>query len=541
MHQLLIVDDQIDLADDLAHMLPWHEVGIAKVYKAYSAQEALEIVQAQPIDIVITDIRMPGMTGLELIERIRSSWKNIKCILLSGYSDFEYAQTALQHQANNYLLKPADDEQLLEAVRKAAREIEEQWGNISSKEKALASLKAHLPVLRNHLLQDLLNNRKYTEEAISEQLALLEIPFKVGMSVLMLFLRMEGQFYQYDSSDTALMEFAVTNMANEIFADDFHLWSTKDPHDYLVFLIQPKEGKELGKHISTDEIERKISQLQHYVKLYLKGTISAFLHQEGRFPVDLGVMYDTALHHFLQRIGGDRELLITYSGDENRGKANSIRQLYEPPLLTHLLEAGQWEMAAAKLNSIFDELEQHWGESHEHILETYFTIISMFSHSVHKNKRWLVDIMEDKFDHLVNGIHFHTVQQLREWTFHILRRYEEEMASKQINTRKDLVKQVQEYVSSHLEQASLQTIASHVYLNPSYLSKVYKMETGEGISEFIFRLKMERAEYLLQSTNDKIYEIAQRLGYQKTSYFIKVFKDKYGLTPQEYRDKTSSD
>ncbi len=108
------------------------------------------------------------------------------------------------------------------------------------------------------------------------------------------------------------------------------------------------------------------------------------------------------------------------------------------------------------------------------------------------------------------------------------------------DTRRDLIRKVQAYVTDHLQDARLQTIASHVYLNPSYLSKIYKSETGEGLSEFIFRMRMERAAICCRSSNLKVYEVAQQLGYQKTSYFIKLFRDKYGCTPQEFKEKAGN-
>lgn len=126
MYRLLIVDDQPDLVDDLAETLPWRELGIEAVYRAYSAHEALDIVRTNPVDVVVTDIRMPGMSGLDLMREIRRSWKNIRCILLSGYSDFEYARSGIRHQADDYLLKPVEDDQLLEAVRRALRQLDEQ-------------------------------------------------------------------------------------------------------------------------------------------------------------------------------------------------------------------------------------------------------------------------------------------------------------------------------------------------------------------------------------------------------------------------------
>lgn len=537
MYQLLIVDDQPDLVEDLACNLPWQTVGIDSVYQAHSGAGALEIMNATPIDIVITDIHMPGLSGLDLIEQIRAAWSNVKCILLSGYNDFEYAKKALQHQANDYLLKPAEDEELLQAVKKAVLQLEEHWKAISSHQSALTSLKDNLPILRNHLLLSLLQGQAYGEETLAEKLDMLDLSFKLHSPYCLMLLRMEDYFYEQTDRDSSLLEYAVCNIAEEIFSDEYKLWYTKDEHGYFVFAIMSKTDNRPDQASLLHLIEQKAAQLQHYVQLYLKGTISLVLTKQDSFPNEMRETYDFSLINFRQRIGSERGFLLTLTEEPQHGEANSLSHLYNPPLLIHLLEAGQWETIDEKLKLVFEELEQKWGESHEHILETYFMVVSSLSFSIHKNKLWMADIMGAEFNQLLSGPHFHTIKQLQTWTASVLEAYRSHMSSRVQHSRSSTVQKVQEYVSSHLEEASLQTIASHVFLNPSYLSKIYKLETGEGISEYISRLKMETAAHMLRSTSEKIYEIAAKVGYLKTSYFIKVFKDRYGITPQEFRDR----
>lgn len=537
MYQLLIVDDQPDLVEDLASNLPWSSVGIDSVYLAHSGREALDIMQATPIDIVITDIHMPGLSGLDLIEQIKASWSNVKCILLSGYNDFEYAQKALQFQASDYLLKPAEDEELLQAVRKAASQLEEHWKEVSSHQSALTSLKENVPILRNHLLLSLLKGQAYSDEKLIEKLDILNLAFHPKEPYCMMLMRMEDYFYEQSERDSSLLEYAVCNIAEEIFTEEYRLWHTKDEHGYFVFLIMCKENQRQEQASMLHLIEQKAAQLQHYVKLYLKGTVSLVITKQDVFPLELRETYDFSLINFRQRIGSERGFLLTLTEESQQGEANSLSHLYNPPLLIHLLEAGQWDVIEEKLNLAFEELELKWGESHEHILETYFMIASSLSFSIHKNKLWMSDIMGSEFNQLLSGPHFHTIKQLRTWTSGILDNYRSHMTSKVQHSRSSTIQKVQEYVSSHLEDASLQSIASHVFLNPSYLSKIYKLETGEGISDYLSRLKMETAAHMLRTTTDKIYEIAAKVGYLKTSYFIKVFKDRYGITPQEFRDR----
>ncbi|WP_028611870.1 response regulator transcription factor [Paenibacillus harenae] len=537
MYQLLIVDDQPDLVEDLASMLPWESVGVASVYRANSGQEALEIMNVTPVDIVITDIRMPGLSGLDLIEQIRASWNHVKCILLSGYNDFEYAKRALQHQASDYLLKPAEDEELLNAVSKAVSELEDRWQEVTSHQSALSSLRSNLPILRSHLLLELLKSRATGLAELKERLQMLELPFTAPSGCCLMLLRPEDYFDEQNEKDSSLLEYAICNIAEEIFSDEYSLWYTKDEYGYLVFLLTRKKDALSAEPMNIHQIERKTAQLQHCVKLYLKGTVSLVLSKQAAFPDDVQGTYELSLSSFRQRIGSERGFQLTLAEDAEQGEANSLSRLYHPPLLIHLLEAGQWDAIDEKLNLAFEELEQKWGDSHEHILETYFMIVSSLSFSIHKNKLWMAELMGAEYNQLLNGPHFHTVKQLRSWTTSVLQAYREHMSGKVQDSRSNLVQKVQEYASGHLEDASLQSIAEHVFLNPSYLSKIYKLETGEGISDYLSRLKMAKAAHMLRSTPDKIYEIAAKVGYMKTSYFIKVFKDRYGMTPQEFRDR----
>jgi two-component system response regulator YesN len=533
MYQLLIVDDQPDLVEDLATMLPWDSIGIGAVFQAGSGAEALGIMKETPIDIVISDIRMPGISGLDLIETIRAQWSHVRCILLSGYNDFEYAQRALKSQASDYLLKPVEDEELLNAVQAAIASLQTRWMEVSSHQSAVATLKDNLPIVRSHLLGALLKGQRHAEAEWKKKLAMLELGLAPESSMCMMLLRMEDYFVGQKESDGSLFQYAIANMAEEIFADGFKLWHMKDDYGYCVFLILPKVE---GEGLDLPAIEQKMTHLQHCVKLYLKGTVSLAASRETRFPRDIAGTYESLLSSFRQRIGGERDFFYTLGEDQESSEASSLSQLYQPPLLHHLLEAGQWNAAEEKLGAIFAELAQKWGESHEHILETYYSIVSSLSYSIHKNKLWMADIMGPDFNQLLSGPHFHTIHQLEAWTTEVVGAYRLNVSGRAQDSRSGVIQKVQEYASSHLDSASLSTIAEHVYLNPSYLSKVYKLETGEGISDYLSRLKMEKAAHMLRTSQEKIYEIAAMVGYQKTSYFIKVFKENYGVTPQEFRD-----
>lgn len=241
MHQLLIIDDQTALADDLADMLPWHEIGVDIVHKAYSGREALELLYEHSIDVVVTDIRMPGMSGLELIAEIKRNWKHIKCILLTGFADFEYTKQALKLRSSDYLLKPVEDAELMDAVRKALDELEREWQEIISIQKINYTLREQLPKLREYLLRDLITGKQDSSMGpLSKKLKMYEVPITRGASYSMMLLRIDTTEGSYDQSDETLIEYALTNIAAELFGTRMVLWHCTDMHGFIVCLLSDK-------------------------------------------------------------------------------------------------------------------------------------------------------------------------------------------------------------------------------------------------------------------------------------------------------------
>ncbi|WP_435171349.1 response regulator transcription factor [Paenibacillus glycanilyticus] len=534
---LLLVDDEESVVNALAIRIPWEELGISNVYKCYSGNEAWELFQSTPIDLVISDIRMPGIDGLELIRRIRSIKARSKCILLTGFAEFDYAKEALKAQVLEYLLKPVSDEELMAAVKRLIAQLQEEWQEISSMQRASYTLRQHLPLLRSNLLNDLLYGKNITSE-LSDKLQLLDIPYRFGDRFSMLMIRMEGNLLNYSKESMHLFEYAVCNMIEEIMDNEFDLWHGKDHHEYLTILLKPKNTGDPGKlHLSTERIvELKAEELQHNVEHYLKGNISILLSTWAEFPQEVPEIYESMLHEMRKLIRGKFGIFKTINTSPEMIRIQSLRSLYEPPLLTHLIEAGRFEDASFKLSAIVSELFGSWGNSIEHINEVYYFLLSSFYYLSHKSGKQIADVIgEPSLELDMNARR--SPDQFCRWAEGLLHLFQREMENEKLTTNTSIINRVQQFVEERLaDDVSLQAIAEHVYLNPGYLSKLYKLETGENISDYLYRLRMDKSAYYLKNTHLKIQEICERIGYQNTSYFIKMFKKHYHVTPQDYRN-----
>ncbi|EFM11115.1 two component transcriptional regulator, AraC family [Paenibacillus curdlanolyticus YK9] len=534
MQQLLIVDDEQHWVDSLAETIDWRSVGIGGVFKACSGFEALDMLQEHAIDIVITDIRMPEMDGLALIERIQVEWPNIKCIILTGHADFDYAKTALQHKVSNYLLKPAEDEELLAAVSRLVQELQQEIEQFTSNSNALRTLQQNLALIKSNLLQELISVKAYPLDKWAEKKTLLGLPFHVDEPYALLLLRIEDE--HAPSPSDSLIQYAVCNIAEEVFSRYFHIWHSTDQYGYLVFLIQCNHADSDSSNHNY-QLEHSAARLQHNVKVFLHRQVSILFSQWHPFPYGISQTYENVVSAFRQKVGDDREFFMQVPDQVAKNDMQAITSLYEPPTLAHLLDLGRWGDVEDKLTLIFKELSQPKYESQEHLLEAFFHFSSVFIFFAHKNNRNLSTLIGGEFYQL-EGQTIRSIRQLEIWAHQIIRLLQNDFIKDMKLTRLETVVKVQQYLEHNLEgDVSLQTIADHVFLHPSHLSKIYKLETGEGLSQYLFRLRMEKAAFILNQHHLKIYEVGEKVGLPNTPYFIKLFKKHFGVTPQDYRDR----
>lgn len=231
--------------------------------------------------------------------------------------------------------------------------------------------------------------------------------------------------------------------------------------------------------------ERTATQLQSAVIHYLKGRISILISAWGTFPNELPALYNRTVAAFRKWVGNEQELFMRVDDELTEPQIHTLEQLYEPPTLIHLLEAGRWSNTSDKLYQIFEELQAKWPGSEEHLLEVFFTVSSAFTYIAHKNRRLLFELIGDDYDKLLESNPFRSVNQLRDWSYRILERLQSDTDKETKDSRGALILDIQDFIDRNLsEDISLQAIANRVHMHPVYISKIYKLETGENLSDY---------------------------------------------------------
>ncbi|WP_169834322.1 response regulator [Paenibacillus donghaensis] len=537
MLQLLLVDDEEYVVDDLEISFPWSSYGIEKVHKAYSGTEALQIVNDHPIDILISDIAMPGMSGLELIRRIREQNRVMKCILLTGYAEFSYAQEAIKQEVSDYLIKPLDRSKLGQCLEIMIQAMKQQLEQTISHENALRTFLEHLPLLKDKLLNELIQGKAYAPALLAGMLDKYALPFKQQDEIFFVLIRLEAHFTRYGRDSLLLFEYAVTNIACELFGDSFASWYCRDSYDYLVFALKPSQPPEAADaQTGTEQILAKLThlslQLHHNVNEYLKGGISVILTGSSYFSQGIPLLYQQAVTALRKQIGQEQGYFLALPKQPEAAAVQSLSILYEPPTFLHLLETGQWEGYKERLMRTQQSLESLPEITEEHLDELTSLLLSSFHYIAHKNNSLLSELVGRE---LIHRPAFRSLSQIIEWAVLLADTLRSKLDRESNCQKQELIQEIQSFVSGDLAAASLQSVAEHVSLHPVYVSKLFKQHSGHSLSEYILRVKMEQAAYMLQHSQDKIYEISEKLGYSNSQYFIRVFKEQNRMTPQEYR------
>ncbi|WP_245954333.1 response regulator transcription factor [Paenibacillus flagellatus] len=550
---MIVVDDEPIIVDGLYELFQDVADVELTLYKAYSAVEALEIVRRTKMDIVITDIEMPELSGLELQKRIAAQWPACRIIFLTGYSDFSYAHNAVRHGAADFILKTEGDEKIVDAFYKAVRSITMELDAEKLLEKAKRQMRMALPALQTQYLLHLVEGDVPEKDRIrAQRFTELGIGLSPDAPVLLVLGRVDDWHADMSGTDKALLLYGVHNIAEEYLSRCRLAFAAYSVNKFAVF-VQPGEteagqgdGEERdGGSALSMFVGGMLDNIQSSCKSYLKVTVSLAV---GREPVEWAAAGRQwlELERLLGRgLGLGREALLTEGRETPADERMAVdtateRKLYR--LLKRIdraeaaLENGQREAFVQWFDDVMEAVDRET-PFNPFQTEAYYAVAQLLLKSINRTGIRPEPWTPDDLDRLMN-VRFHA--GWREAAAN-LRRTAELLFEKKQRDRSDrsdeLVVKINRFIHDHLdEELSLNRLSEKVYMNPSYLSRLYKQLTGVGLSEFISGARMEKAKELLRSSRHKIQDICKMTGFDTPAYFTRLFKKHTGLTPQEYRE-----
>ncbi|WP_298786856.1 response regulator [uncultured Marinococcus sp.] len=504
--KILIVDDEPMICEGLSQTIDWESIGVKVEGVAYDGMEALDILNEQTIDIVLTDITMPNMDGLALTEELTALHPGVEVIMFSGYDEFEYARQALRLGVNDFLLKPINIEELLTIVKRLQHK-KHYAGNDHNDPGEKLKIAVQKQLFRHHVTAE--EMIQWEEQYKSCYVVVAEIKgYAQGKEKM----EKEGQKEQ-------LMQMIEENLARwtKQFA---RVWRHENEWIYICC------GDDSDSSIKKERITKLQKQIEE------KGiNVHAAVSASGPFQ-DIRVLYKQA-DTFITSIRGTSKSAISGPDEKIQEPSLPAAKAFQDQLAVFIME-GRTGEAKELVQEVFDELiEKDTGvEPAFRMMRELEVIIKnkVFSHIRERT----FDINEFKLQQDVDTRIYNTAEDIQSFFMEDMLR----MAGALSNRKETnwIIDQVLSYMK-HNYQHDLQakTIAEDHFITPNYFSILFKQETGLSFSDYLNTLRIEKASELLVTTSNRVFEIAEYVGYSEYKYFVKVFKKYKGTTPTQYR------
>ncbi|MCL6458654.1 MAG: response regulator [Gorillibacterium sp.] len=532
MLKLIIADDELPVREAFSQLIDWESNGIELCAIAANGAEAFERIEQYKPELLLTDIKMPIMDGLQLIEKIHAYGYSAIPILLSGYNDFHLVQKALKLGAFDYILKPCHPVEVLRTILQA----KESAIAINDKKKETDlwenQWRQNVPLAKTQQLVEWIHHAESPWEKRMEKVQWLDIRLsETFLNVAIIRLDMKkNEIYNHTSHDRQLVRYAALNIAKETmqgFSEYYEAF--RDKEEMIV----------IWHETSTDQqvIRSKLERLMGNIRDYLKITATIGCSDNTESVHTLNKAYEKARQALDLSFFQGQGCIYSYSGsNEAEAQSDNVEQLTRLEELEGLffdkLKVGQY-------SEVIDCLDQWFSEFKGILLpnrsEFHMQTISLMSRLLQEAKEPSTD--EEGYDELVRladkMLWAETVDELFVVTTQIIQKLvENRNIHKTVHrTVSRAVEIIKERYASNL---TLKAVAEEAYLSPSYLSTLFKQEMGIKYIDYLHQYRIEVAKQLLKDGKQKVSTVAMEVGYFDEAHFIHTFKKWTGVSPAAY-------
>lgn len=533
MIKVLIADDEPEFRQYLADLTDWDALGFQICGQARNGMEALEMAASHAPDIALLDINMPVLDGLAVAEQLKSANEHMRIALVTGYGEFEYARKAIKLGVEDYVLKPFNKDELLGAMLKFK-------AMINKLREEAAQAKDELHFTRERWLNALLTEEFDAQEPdfvrFFEQRGIQagSGPFVVATVEIDNMYQLWGK-----SKDIALWKFAVANVLTEIVGAGGPLLVFNGPEGRIV-AIHCGQGPEVEvEEEAADGAEQEdYRKVCDYVKKYFRFTVTVGLSRTvARLPDIRGAYSETviALQNKLSFGSGG---IIRYEALNESGRGTGFNSMkWNEELLSALRrnDAAEAEAALARIAA-------HIGTNKLPFDFAYAILMSVVSLGLSHITEMGGDVEQ------VLGANFRPYQQLRKmtsleesfvWLGQIFGKTIDYHRSQRVSRPLQIARDVKEHIEGRYADGdlSVENIARHFHLDASYIRRVFVKEFGLNVAEYLTQVRMNQAKLLLETTEMKLQEVSERVGYGDAGYFSKAFKKHFGMLPSECKGR----
>ncbi|KRF06792.1 two-component system response regulator [Paenibacillus sp. Soil766] len=536
MYRIMLVDDEVGVRNSIKAKIDWASAGFAIALEAANGLEALQLLGEQPLpDIVITDVRMPQMDGIAFVNACKEKYPGLRIIVLSGYSDFEYMKAAIQLGVKDYLLKPVVRSELTALLGKLAAELEEDRNRIREQDQEEIKNHQQLGLMQEQLLWQLVKDEWFSVSTMKERMVQLQL------------------------SDLAIDEVHAQFVTVEMRIPPGRLddWSDRKDLLYLAFQLLCRESTQKWEYvypfyaishpammhylilIQNDEHERFIAdfvrKLKRDIQTYLKvdSVLGIGEHING-----LKQLKDGYASSMLAWSQGTVHLDKAQPNQNMLAMTHTFSQEVERKLM-QTIENLDMLAFTKQLHAIFSA-----NRDTPMFVFTFLTlrIILLFNAIAKKFELGDASLQRYLWNCQMTVRDYSSREQVLEQLHDMAQLVMDEVRKTRFSSGQQMMEAIRNYVEENFSyELTLASLADMFHLNETYLSGLFKQNVGVTFSDYVTRLRLNRALVLLKESELKLTEIATLVGYSSSSYFSTAFKKFYGKGPKEYREELRSE
>ena len=540
LYRIILVDDEEEVRQSIIRKIDWKEAGFQVVGDAENGQDALEKVELLEPDLILTDIRMPYMDGLTLSERVRQKHPSVKIVIFSGYDDFEYAKQAIKLNVTEYILKPVNVEELTAILKRIKSNLDEEIEQKRNVSLLRESYIRNLPILRERFLNELAGGT-VDPAVLSEKLREYDIPLAGAKKWVAAAIDIDPEEIRKGRElplhkEKGLIPISVAQILEEKLGQ--YCRSS-------VFSASPMLRSQLAVIAAIDQgmtqtgLIDVLGDICREIKKILEVPVTIGIGRSCQRLEDISFSYKGAADALGYKaiVGAGGTIYINDVEPVSGGKLSFDGK--EQAELTAAIKFGPRESIEQAVQSIMDKMgdaKVHFRQCQAYMLSVSSAVIQLVQ-QYDLNMKQIVDEGQEAEDQFVLIPKMQRLEDFSEWLLSAALRINQAMNQERDNTMKQVIQTAKEYIRDNYQdpELSVEKICRFLHMSPAYFSTMFKKETGQAYIAYLTQIRLDKAVELLNTTDDKTYVIAAKVGYQEQNYFSYVFKKHFGVSPTKFR------
>ena len=530
---MVIADDEKKICKLIEYLVNWEEIGIKLLGTAYDGLTALQLINETKPDILLTDIRMPGMDGLCLIEEAKKQNESLKCIIISGYKDFQYAQQGMRFGVRDYLLKPINQEDLTRTLKKLVKETHEEITIKSTHLHLEETLKNYTGTFKHLFLKTVLQKQlNESEETILQEVKKINEADIIKHFARCIAVKPNISYKEFTKESYQLLTEKTIEIAEVEFSSRNWIWISEVTEEGIFFLLfyDALDRRELLESIN--HIKERVLSLQDlFPRLYFHAVISdqadsciQLIRRIKESRIAIGNRFLSGLNTV-----SESNSLSAKTGESESIDIRILTLLEDKPETFDLDEIKKCVETARQIMK---------AEDISSCLQIKKNLLLLLNHYLNGFKQLDTTLEETKIESWFSEMYEHCTSL--EQTFHLL---EDTLGETRLSVLDHLKnKEIKPviYAKHYIEEnkginIKLEELAKNTGFSYTYFSSLFKKETGKTVTEYIQMIRIDTAKKLLTEKDKSISEVAELAGYNDIKFFTRQFKKTLGVSPNEYR------